>query len=522
MMLVRRMKPMSAFLALALLLGACNGGTHRVSSSAGTLPRGVPEAEGVSSDGIREFLDSFEGTNHEMHSLMLVRHGKVVAEGWWGPYAPDLTHSMYSTSKSFTATAVGFAVSEGLLSVDDKVISFFPELVPDPMPPHLAELTVKHLLSMTVGHDPDPSRVIPGMSDWVKAFLATPIVHEPGTVFLYNSMGSHVLSAIVTKVTGEKAIDYLMPRLFEPLGISGIDWETSPEGSNTGGWGLRLHTEDMAKFGQLFLQDGVWNGKRLLPEGWVAEASSFKIQQDPARPADERAKSDWHQGYCYQMWRCRHNAFRADGAFGQYIVVMPDQDAVLAITSQTDNMQGVLDLAWEHLLPAMHDGALPANEAGLAALREELGGLALPVPAAKASPGMESSVSGKTYALDPNERTMKRIGFAFEKGTLSLTVEDNYGAHAIPMGVGAWAYSETERRGPNLVARAMNSLVGQSPFKVAGAYRWLDDGGLELTLRYIESPHTERFVCRFAGDRIAIDIDTGMGPPVKAEGAIAR
>src|SRR5690606_20224063 len=194
------------------------------------------------------------------------------------------------------------------------------------------------LLTMTVGQQPDPTvPVVSSGDDWVKTFLATPIVNEPGSTFLYNSAATYVLSAIVTRVTGETMIDYLRPRLFEPLGISGIDWETDPKGNNTGGWGLRLHTEDMAKFGQLFLQDGMWNGRRLLPAGWVADASTAHIQQEPQRPAEQRAVSDWHQGYCYQMWRCRHNAYRGDGAFGQYIVVMPDQDAVLAITSQTDN-----------------------------------------------------------------------------------------------------------------------------------------------------------------------------------------
>jgi CubicO group peptidase (beta-lactamase class C family) len=487
------------------------------------LPRAVSEAEGVSSEAIAAFLDAFVGTNHELHSMMLLRHGKVVAEGWWKPYAPELTHSMYSTTKSFTATAIGLAVGEDRLRVEDKVISFFPELVPTPMPPHLSELTVQHLLSMTVGHDPDPSQVIPGMSDtWVNSFLATPIVKEPGSTFLYNSMASHMLSAIVTKVTGEKLIDYLQPRLFEPLGISGIDWETDPEGNNTGGWGLRLHTEDMAKFGQLFLQDGVWNGDRLLPEGWVAEASSFKIQQDPDRPAEQRAKSDWHQGYCYQMWRCLHNAFRGDGAFGQYIVMMPDQDAVLVITSQTGNMQGMLDLVWEHLLPSMHNGALPANSAGVAALRSRLDGLALAVPLGSPSPEKENELSGKRFALATNERNMTRIGFAFDTGACTVNIEDDRGAYTIPMRAGAWAFSETSRRGPYLVARAKNSLMGLPPFKVACAYRWLDDGALELTLRYIESPHTEALECQFEGDRIDIDVTTGVRAPVKISGELTR
>lgn len=504
-----------AFLLVAAALWAAGVAAQSASAA---LERGVPEAEGVSSEGIAAFLDAFVGSPHEPHSVMLVRHGKVVAEGWWAPYAPELTHTMYSTSKSFAATGIGIAVGEKKLRVEDKVISFFPELVPDPMPPHLAELTVKHLLTMTVGHDPDPSRVIPSTDNWVKAFLETPIVKEPGTTFLYNSMATYMLSAIVTKVTGETLIDYLRPRLFEPLGVSGIDWETDPSGYNSGGWGLRLHTEDMAKFGQLFLQDGVWLGRRLLPEGWVADASSFHIQQSPESSAEERANSDWLQGYGYQMWRCRNHAFRADGAFGQYIVMMPDQDAVLAITSQTGNMQGVLDLVWEHLLPAMHDSALPANAAGIAALHRRLEQLALPVPVKNASRKRERNVAGKSFKLDANERQLSEIAFKFGKHETAVQLTDDRDTYTIPVGSGEWAFSETERRGPYLVARAKNSLTGLPPFKVACAYRWLDDGALELTIRYLQSPHTETLVCRFSGEQIEIDVETGVRPAFKIQG----
>ena len=236
------------------------------------LPRSVPEAEGVSSNDIIQFLDAASKSKTEFHSFMLVRHGKVIAEGWWNPYRPDLRHTMYSCSKSFTATAVGFAVQEKKLSLNDKVISFFPHDLPDTVSKYLSQLTVKDVLIMSDGQEPDPTGTVGSKySNWRKGFLATPIVHEPGSVFLYNSLGTYMLSAIVQKVTGEKIVDYLKPRLFDPLGIQGMDWETDIEGINTGGWGLRLKTEDMAKFAQLFLQKGEWNGKRILPAPWVEE-----------------------------------------------------------------------------------------------------------------------------------------------------------------------------------------------------------------------------------------------------------
>ncbi|HEY1871282.1 MAG TPA: serine hydrolase [Chitinophagaceae bacterium] len=343
----------SLSLSLLLLLSIQLNTTAQKSTS---LPRSTPEAEGVSSDNIIQFLDAAAKSKTEFHSFMLLRHGKVIAEGWWNPYRADLKHTLYSCSKSFTATAIGFAVTEKKLSLDDKVISFFPNELPDTVSTWLKELTVKDVLMMSDGMEPDPTGAVAAKdTNWTKGFLALPILHEPGTQFLYNSLGTYMLSAIVQKVTGQKTLDYLKPRLFDPLGIQGIDWEANLQGINTGGWGLRVKTEDMAKFAELFLQKGKWNGKQILPESWVEEASTMKIMQDPNAPQSKKDSSDWLQGYCYQMWRCRHNAFRGDGAFGQFMIVMPDQDAALAITAETADMQEEINLVWQYLLPAFKD-----------------------------------------------------------------------------------------------------------------------------------------------------------------------
>ncbi|HTF19418.1 MAG TPA: serine hydrolase, partial [Chryseolinea sp.] len=304
-----------------------------------TLSRSTPETEGVSSKALIAFLDAAANSKHEFHSIMVLRHGKVIAEGWWNPYRPDLKHTLYSCSKSFTASAVGFAVSEKKLSVEDQVISFFPDDVPSNPSENLKALRVKHLLSMSVGHDKDPTGATRGSDNWIRSFLEVPVVHEPGTKFVYNSLATYMLSAIVQKVTGQTILEYLKPRLFAPLNITGMDWETDPDGINTGGWGLRLRTEDMAKFGQMFLQKGKWNGRQILPETWIADASTAKIMQDPDAPQARKDSSDWLQGYGYQMWRSRHNSYRGDGAYGQFILVLPEQDAVIAITAETADMQ---------------------------------------------------------------------------------------------------------------------------------------------------------------------------------------
>jgi Beta-lactamase len=461
----------------------------------GSLPRSTPEAEGVSADYIAQFFDAAARSKHEFHSIMIMRHGKVITEAWWSPYRADLKHTLYSCSKSFTATAVGFAVSEGKMTVNDKVISFFPNDLPDSISPNLAALRVRDLLSMSVGHDREPNEM--GISDnWVKAFLKAPIKHQPGTKFLYNSPATYMLSAIVQKVTGQKVIDYLKPRLFDPLSISGMDWEISPQNINVGGWGLRLKTEDMAKFGQLFLQKGKWQGKQIIPESWIEEASTMKILQSPDMPQAKRDSSDWQQGYCYQMWRSRHNSYRGDGANGQFILVLPEHDAVIAITAETSDMQSELNLVWDYLLPAFKSEPLATK----------INKLALPLNSKTAS-NTEGGISGKNFEVKTADSKTDGYRFDFKNETCTMTLKTDSATYALNFGSGKWILSETTKFGPYLVARAKYNRVGLPPFQVAGSYVWKDEKTLELTLRYIESPHTETFRFNFEEGGLTLDIE---------------
>ncbi len=292
----------------------------------------------------------------DVHSVMLVKDGKVIYSHWQSQGKEDVPHVLHSVSKTFTSTAVGLAISEGKLKLTDKVISFFPDKLPAEVSDNLKAMTVRDLLTMSCGHDSEPSgfRNDPNV-DWVTASLAHPVKHKPDTHFLYNSMVTYVLSAIVQKVTGEKVVDYLNTRLFEPLHIDKPHWDESPQGINCGGWGLYLKTEDLAKMGQLLLQKGKWNGKQVVPAEWVAEMSKKQVENfNPETDNAEEAKtSDWKQGYGYQMWRCRYGCFRADGAMGQYIIVVPDKNAVVAITSNVGDMQGELNLVWKNILPIL-------------------------------------------------------------------------------------------------------------------------------------------------------------------------
>jgi CubicO group peptidase (beta-lactamase class C family) len=324
------------------------------------LPRAeTPDSVAAAMDG---FFQQAASDSMDIHSVMIVRDGSVIYSHWQSEGADSVPHVLHSVSKTFTATAVGLAIADGKMALTDKIVDFFPDKLPAEVSDNLKAMTVRDLLTMTCGHDVEPSfRNGNAGDDWISAFLAHPVEHEPGTFYLYNSLGTYMLSAIVQQVTGEKIVDYLTPRLFEPLHIDKPNWEESPQGINTGGWGLYLKTEDLAKMGQLLLQKGEWNGRQLIPADWVAEMSKKQVESiNPGTRLEEaeakgmtKETSDWMQGYGYQMWRCRPGCFRADGARGQYIIVVPDKNAVVAITSNVADLQGELNLVWSRIFPVL-------------------------------------------------------------------------------------------------------------------------------------------------------------------------
>ncbi|MDB6117613.1 MAG: class beta-lactamase-related serine hydrolase [Verrucomicrobiaceae bacterium] len=374
--------------------------------------------------------------------------------------------------------------------------------MPEPVSDNLASLKVKHLLSMSVGNEKEPTHVVIQQEHWVKAFLEQPITHEPGSVFMYNSTATYMLSAIVTKLTGQTVLDFLKPRLFEPLGITGMTWETCPLGINTGGWGLSIPTEGLAKFGQLYLQKGRWNGEQILPAKWVREATSFKIQQPLAdKPGRPKEKNDWMQGYCYQFWRCQHDCFRGDGAFGQYTIVLPKQNAVIVMTGESNNMQGELDLVWQHLLPACQSKALPAAES---ALPKTLKSLTLALPQGKPILATASELSAKTFKLETNTLGIDSANITFKDSVCTFTATAGDTKHVINCGLGEWQRGETLMPGtpPRLIAGgAPRTPV---PSKVASAAAWKDANTLEMLWRYYETPHHDTVTCKFNGDTITV------------------
>lgn len=357
------MKHLFFSLCLALCLTACK------QSAPAPQVIDLPRSETPASlqQAVNSMLAEADTTpNVKFESVMLLKHGQVMLEQWMGDAAADIPHVMWSVSKSFCATAVGMCVDEGLLHVTDTLVNFFPDQLPDEVSDNLRAITIHDLLTMNCGHETEPNiRVVSDEPDttrqWVKLFLQHPVPHQPGTWYCYNSIGTFMCSAIVQKVTGQKVNDYLQSRLWEPLHIAQPQWLENPDGINCGGWGLYLKTEDMAKFGQLFLQKGQWNGKQLISEAWVNEASKYQVPSCPAGMSTATAEAQgltpennsWVLGYGYQMWRTPGDAFRADGAFGQYIIVWPAQDAVITITADSRDLQAELNLIYKYIYPAI-------------------------------------------------------------------------------------------------------------------------------------------------------------------------
>ena len=451
------------------------------------LPRSSPEAQGVSSRSVSSFVEAADKVD-SMNSFMLVRHGQVVAEGWWAPYHAEARHSLYSLSKSFTSTAVGLATAEGKLSVDDEVWKFFPDDVPTNPSNNLKAMRVSDLLRMSTGHQTEPPRT-PEVA-WTKTFLAHPVPFKPGTHFLYNTSATYMQSAIVQKATGQTVLDYLKPRLFEPLGIENPTWEMSPQGISTGGYGLSIRTEDIAKFGQLYLQKGIWQGKQIVPASWI-EAATARQTSNGSNP-----ESDWDQGYGYQFWRSRHGAYRGDGAFGQYCIVLPEQDAVIAITSGVKDMQGILNLVWDKLLPALHSASLASDDEGVRDLQQKLKGLMVRLPENTSEP---SKVEGTKYFFPANDLKLESVSIDRDASNdqETLMIRMNGMEQRIVCGHDKWQ-----------LGKLTWWPMAEQPVATAGG--WTPDT-FTAKICFHETPFIATVRLKFAGDQVTYNAATNVG-----------
>jgi len=457
-----------------------------------SLPRSTPAEQGADPAAILRFLDAVEeDPGVEMHSLMVVRHGRVVAEGWWAPYSAGRPQLLYSLSKSFTSTAAAFAQAEGLLDLDDTVVSHFGEFAADITDPRSRSVRVRHVAAMASGHTHEMlgEAIMRDPQEPVRGFLLIPPDREPGTVFAYSQPCTYALASIIQRNAGMPLTQYLRPRLLDPLGIGRVGWHTFPPGREQGFSGLHARTEDIAKLWLLYLQHGRWEGTQLIPAAWVDAATSQQVS-NPDEP-----NPDWQQGYGFQFWMSRHG-YRGDGAFGQFCVILPEQATVIATTAYTLDMQAVLDAMWAHLLPGL-GASSPSASSTQDRLSARLAGLEL--PACRAAPAPEGwdpwtggpfTVTASTGAAStpgthsPASFTAVEVGPRNGGWQISLIEPGN--ALTVPVSAGSWAVSENADRGGAVIP-------------VAASGGWLDGRTLRAEIIFLETPHRMDITCSLDG-----------------------
>jgi CubicO group peptidase (beta-lactamase class C family) len=444
------------------------------------LPASTPAAEGVDARRVEAFLDALEGVGHTSpRGLVVLRHGKAVVQGWWAPVTPERPQLLYSLSKSFTSAAAGLAVAEGLLDLDAPVLSYFPELDAQVTDPRSRAMLVRHVAAMASGHIDDTwGTAAADPEDPVRGFLTVPPQKDPGSVFAYNQSCTYTLGATVQRRAGTTLTGYLRPRLLDPLGVGPTVWETDRAGRELGFSGLYAATDAVARLGQLHLAGGRWEERQLLPAAWVAEATRPHVSNgtDPA--------SDWEQGYGFQFWMSRHG-YRGDGAFGQFCLVLPEQDAVVAITGESTDMHDLLALVWEHLLPAFTPDGRPLAGAGPhdEKLAARLAVLALPAGPGAARPAEDPREWAAAPFSGAGDERARQLGLAAARLT------------AVP---GGWElHLETTRDGAFTLRHDRPASHGWStaerpaaPVPLAFSGGWSGPGAFTASLLPLESPHS--------------------------------
>ncbi|WBU37136.1 serine hydrolase domain-containing protein [Homoserinibacter sp. YIM 151385] len=433
-----------------------------------SLPTASPAASGVDPAGIHALVDALEASPQiEPHGLMVLRGGQLLAAGWWTPYAAHRPHLLYSLSKSFTSLAAGIAVDEGLLDPERTVLSYFPELDAEVTDERSRRILVRHVAAMASGHTGETldGALAIDFLEPVRGFLLTPPEEEPGSVFAYNQPCTYALGAIVQRESGQTLTEYLRPRLLDPLGIGEVGWQQHPPGRDFGFSGLHATTDAVARLGQLMLQRGEWEGRQLVPLEWVDAATREQVST-----AGEGAP-DSAQGYGYQFWMSRHG-YRGDGAYGQFAIVVPELELVVALTTQSTDGQAVLDAVWSTLLPAVGEAREPdpIAEGELAA---RLAGLALEPRPRDAEPGDAIGLLPATGEGAEIQTTVTGAAVRVDGVRRILELHEGERVHELELGDGAWAVTE-------------------EPVPVAGSASWDAAGGLVADLAFLETPHRLR------------------------------
>lgn len=464
------------------------------------IPRAeTAETAGVSSVAVQNMLDEMQASDVDIHSIMVLRNGKVACEAWQSPLTPDDAHMVYSVSKSFLSVAYGFALEEGYITKDTLFLDVFPEYKKS-ADRYLKKLKLFDLLGMQSG-----KRTARGKSDWLDSFVKAKWDFAPGEEWRYVSDNYYAASAALTKLLGMPVTEYLTPRLFEPLGIEVPFWEKSPQGIEAGGWGLFLKTEDIAKFILCCHNGGVIDGKQIIPKNWLKIATSNLFDT-----SQSQKESDCKAGYGYGFWQCAlsENMFRCEGMYSQYAISFKDYDACIVMTSGCANLQLPLDIIWKYA-------------ADIFSCENCIDGIKIrieddkPFDASMRSP-TEKLISGKKYGLRKklfinacgypiSTIPMPALFFAKDKGgditdlvfdfdengfNMTWTENGNFrNCHYVPLD-GTFASG--------------NIRIGDINFSTVATARWSDECTLEVVIRPLSAVAKRRLVFKFNGGKISM------------------
>lgn len=464
----------------------------------------TPEAQGIDSEQLLKMFQTIQESKAPIHSVLIIRNGFLVCEAYFQPFNQSIPHDQFSATKSFMSTLIGIAIDEGKIkSIDQKVTEFFPDVTVPVNDLGIQDLTLKDVLTMSAGHQSDSVDAVFNSSNWAQDFFNLPFSTKPGERFLYDSGASHLLSAILQKATGKSADNYARQHLFNPLEIKDYTWEKSSEGIYTGGWGIRMRPVDMAKFGYLILNKGVWNGKQLVSSGWIEEATKKHIDSAWGdTPGD---------AYGYQWWMNAYGGFRADGFAGQNIFIMPDKNLIAVITAGSNYSEQYqpVKIMGDLIVPSLiSDTPLPANEKANNELNACIKELEAPTPVLPAAlPETATKISGKTYQTDS---LISQFSLDFRQEDICMINMTQSGkAYKFPVGLdGVYRVSDASRVG---------TLVYYPPYKsIALKGRWEGSNTFIMDWQYVGEPYKQEYKFTFEGDNVTLEITEyvvgGAGP----------
>ena len=462
-MIKNQLRLKSVLCAILMMASVC-------ASAAYKLPRVAPTSVGIEPKQLTLLYDSLLTSDlTELHHLMVVVDGKVAGEIHPAPFKASDKHTLYSVSKTFTAVAVGLAVEDGLLNVEDELAKFFPKYAST-----IKGIKIKDVLTMRSGFKTNGG-MRNSQLDWVDYYLNRPLVATPGTKYSYDSIETYLLAAVVQQVTGKDVLTLLNERVFFPMGIDDVEWEKCPKGIITGGWGIYMTAEAQAMFGQLLLQKGKWNGRQLVSEQWVDEMLTVRVVR--------KAAND----YGYQIWLCEYpGAWRADGAYGQYIIIVPQKNMVVVL-NQCSRSKGWPERGniWNTVVKHGKGCAIEAEPDELDSLAKYEATASLPLLKGDAENALAKKYNGKEFKLPKNKLGWKSIKFNFEKNKMTLDVVDAEGKKsAIAMGYNEWSMSQLAGY-PHYSISAKGRFTGiVGPFYTGACYAWNKDNTLTAKVHY--------------------------------------